>query len=98
VPRYQWRQLASAECPLTHDEANAGTTQRGIFDRKADLARFPSGRMGRGRVASAELGITPLEWLNARFVRRGVPRLRGLHSIEWRICGSRLVSAAKSEQ
>jgi hypothetical protein len=63
VPRYQWRELASAECPLTPDERAqarrnvAFSTAKQIWRavRRGDWA-------GAGRRMNNS-GITPLEWL-----------------------------------
>jgi glycosyltransferase involved in cell wall biosynthesis len=78
VPRHQWRELASAECPLTPDERVqarrnvAFSTAKQIWRaiRRGEL----KGAVGRLRNS----GITPLEWLTylrppQRSARAGTP-------------------------
>jgi hypothetical protein len=63
VPRHQWQQLASAECPLTPDE-RAQARRNVAFSTAKQIWRAI--RRGDWRGAARRMsnsGITPLEWL-----------------------------------
>lgn len=63
VPRHQWRQLASAECPLTHDERAQARRNVAFSTAKQIWRAF---RRGEWQAAVSRLrnsGIRPLEWL-----------------------------------
>ena len=63
VPRHQWRQLASAECPLTDDERAQARRNVAFSTAKQIWRAF---RRGEWAVAVSRLrnsGIRPIEWV-----------------------------------
>ena len=63
VPRYQWRQLASAECPLTHDERAQARRNVAFSTAKQIWRAFRRGEWAAAVSRLRNSGITPLEWL-----------------------------------
>jgi hypothetical protein len=63
VPRYQWLELASTECPLTPDEREQARRNVAFSTAKQIWRALRRGEWARARWRLQNSGITPAEWL-----------------------------------